>query len=265
HKPVKEKGDHPLNHHAHVMLTLRKVEKEGFNSLKTREWNSHKNVTHWRKQWEIQTNRTLEANNIKARISCETLVKQRDIALKRGDKDKAAELDRKPEIYVGVKAQKIERKRNQTGYTKKEFPYNPPAPTHENHHTNPRKKHRSTWNRDYSKYTKSRAMHNASIIRENSKKYEKHYTKIAVQKVRLQQHLLRYSSAKYKNNPHFKKRLGLVKSLLERIIRSSIKSTKVLNKRNSRYRDYKTRFLMPSRNMKRKRSKSLFLGWEMER
>lgn len=40
HEPVEAHGDHKNNHHAHVMLTLRKANKNGFARTKTREWNA---------------------------------------------------------------------------------------------------------------------------------------------------------------------------------------------------------------------------------
>jgi MobA/MobL family len=40
HAPVLEKGDHPHNHHAHILLALQQATPEGLRRVKTREWNS---------------------------------------------------------------------------------------------------------------------------------------------------------------------------------------------------------------------------------
>ncbi|MDA8139911.1 MAG: Ti-type conjugative transfer relaxase TraA [Desulfobacteraceae bacterium] len=48
---VHQKGDNP---HAHIMLTMRSIEPDGFGK-KVREWNAKDLVLHWRNQWaEIQ-------------------------------------------------------------------------------------------------------------------------------------------------------------------------------------------------------------------
>lgn len=44
------------NHHAHVMLTMRKIDGRGFDRVKTREWNSNGHLEHWREQWATYQN-----------------------------------------------------------------------------------------------------------------------------------------------------------------------------------------------------------------
>lgn len=55
------------NFHAHVMLTMRKVDGEGFGQ-KERNWNSNALLQQWREQWAIHANRALEQAGHAARI-----------------------------------------------------------------------------------------------------------------------------------------------------------------------------------------------------
>ena len=65
HRPG-PKGDN-RNFHAHVMLTMRKVDGEGFGQ-KERNWNSNALLQQWREQWAIHANRALEQAGHAARI-----------------------------------------------------------------------------------------------------------------------------------------------------------------------------------------------------
>lgn len=55
------------NFHAHVMLTMRKVQGEGF-AKKERDWNSNALLEQWREQWALHANRALEQAGHAARI-----------------------------------------------------------------------------------------------------------------------------------------------------------------------------------------------------
>lgn len=57
HTPGRE-GDE-RNLHAHVMLTTRRVDGEGFGP-KAREWNSRETLAEWREQWAEVQNRHLD-------------------------------------------------------------------------------------------------------------------------------------------------------------------------------------------------------------
>src|SRR6185312_11056796 len=48
--------------HAHVMLTLREVDKEGFKK-KVREWNNKEKLLEWRELWAITANKRLEMHD----------------------------------------------------------------------------------------------------------------------------------------------------------------------------------------------------------
>ena len=61
--------------HAHVMLTLREVTKEGFG-LKERSWNAKENILEWREAWAEYANKHLALNGIDQRIDHKTLEEQ---------------------------------------------------------------------------------------------------------------------------------------------------------------------------------------------
>ncbi len=106
-----EKGTQ--NIHAHVMFSTRKLDeiernretffkranrvtKEKGGCKKERLWMKKEKLFDLRKEWEVLQNKYLENNNIDERVSCETLEKQREKALKQDDKLKADLLDREP-------------------------------------------------------------------------------------------------------------------------------------------------------------------------
>lgn len=70
--------------HAHVMLTMREVTKDGFGA-KVREWNKTALIEHWRERWADQVNRALAERDIDARIDHRSLQAQ-GIALEPQDK-----------------------------------------------------------------------------------------------------------------------------------------------------------------------------------
>jgi hypothetical protein len=93
HRPD-EKGDE-RNHHAHIMLTMRELTKDGFGN-KARAWNDKALLETWREQWAIVQNRELERNGQTARVdhrSFET----------RG-------IDREPQSHLGPSANQMERR-----------------------------------------------------------------------------------------------------------------------------------------------------------
>ena len=89
-----EAGDE-RNHHAHILLTMRTVEPEGFGP-KVREWNSREQVEKWREEWERITNRHLERHGFDERIDRRTL--------------EAQGIDREPTTHRGPHVDAIERK-----------------------------------------------------------------------------------------------------------------------------------------------------------
>ena len=97
------------NHHAHILLTTREIDAEGFTT-KNRDWNAVKVLEGWREAWARDSNAALERAGIEDRVDHRTLVAQRDAALElasaaraRGDEGaelvqtvRAIELDRPP-------------------------------------------------------------------------------------------------------------------------------------------------------------------------
>lgn len=55
------------NYHAHVLLTMRRIEGEGFGN-KERSWNSDDLLRGWRHQWAQHQNRALERAGVAARV-----------------------------------------------------------------------------------------------------------------------------------------------------------------------------------------------------
>jgi len=70
---IHDKGDD--NPHAHIMLTLRRVDGEVFGG-KERSWNDKNLVNKWREGWEITTNAALERAGREERIDRRTLEAQ---------------------------------------------------------------------------------------------------------------------------------------------------------------------------------------------
>jgi len=70
--------------HAHVMLTMREVGKDGFGA-KVREWNKAELVEQWRERWADHVNQRLAELDIDARIDHRSLLAQ-GIALEPQDK-----------------------------------------------------------------------------------------------------------------------------------------------------------------------------------
>lgn len=70
--------------HAHVMLTMREVTKDGFG-VKVRDWNKTALIEQWRERWADHVNRALAERDIDARIDHRSLEAQ-GIALEPQDK-----------------------------------------------------------------------------------------------------------------------------------------------------------------------------------
>ncbi|MDR2149194.1 MAG: MobA/MobL family protein, partial [Tannerella sp.] len=86
----------PNNPHAHIMLTTREVDKDGFSAKKNRSWNATSHLETWRENWADVCNRHLERHGFDERIDHRTLAAQG--------------IDREPTKHVGVKAQQMEKR-----------------------------------------------------------------------------------------------------------------------------------------------------------
>ncbi|MCQ9627844.1 MobA/MobL family protein [Cetobacterium somerae] len=116
-----------LNTHAHIMFSPRELDgiernkdiffkrantksPERGGCKKNTEWNNIEKLLEIRKIWEEMQNKYLENANVNERVSCETLEKQREIALEKGDHLLAESLDRNPIHINGALLKKPEEK-----------------------------------------------------------------------------------------------------------------------------------------------------------
>ena len=88
------------NPHAHILLTTRKLNSDGFGA-KDRSWNDKELLLRWREQWAESANRALDRAGSRERIDHRTLAEQRQEAIERGQVRRAAKLDRDPQIHIG--------------------------------------------------------------------------------------------------------------------------------------------------------------------
>lgn len=104
---ARDGGEQP---HAHVMLTMRSIDENGFG-LKVRDWNSDELLVHWREQWAVRANEQLAESGSEARIDHRTLAAQREEAMAQASAElqgeqrdalevRAAEMDREPSPYM---------------------------------------------------------------------------------------------------------------------------------------------------------------------
>ena len=68
-------ADGQFKPHAHVMLTMRSVDENGFGA-KVREWNRTEQLEHWREAWAVHVNERLAELGIEARIDHRSLEEQ---------------------------------------------------------------------------------------------------------------------------------------------------------------------------------------------
>jgi len=108
------KGDE-RNYHAHILLTMRKLDGDEFAKTKCREWNQKEQLAEWREQWASKGAKALHraGHPVAAerwRHGHKTYAEQRAAALERGDKEFAESLgNREPTFHKGVKSTALER------------------------------------------------------------------------------------------------------------------------------------------------------------
>ena len=95
---VHDKGDG--NPHAHIMLTLRDIDKDGFGK-KNRDWNEHSLATEYRKNWAEKVNHELEKRGHEQRLDHRSYKEQG--------------IEKIPTIHEGAIARKIDGRENQMG------------------------------------------------------------------------------------------------------------------------------------------------------
>lgn len=118
--------DGEKNLHCHLMFSERELDdvlrtKEQFfkranskkpelgGAKKDNIWRKKEQLLSLRKSWEVITNTALEKNGFDERVSCESLKKQREEAIKKEQYNKADFLDRTPVNILGKTLRKIKR------------------------------------------------------------------------------------------------------------------------------------------------------------
>jgi hypothetical protein len=95
------------NHHAHILLTTREVDAEGFTT-KNRDWNKVEVLEGWREAWARDSNAALERAGIEDRVDHRTLVAQRDEALELASAARERG-DEGAELHETVRAMSLDR------------------------------------------------------------------------------------------------------------------------------------------------------------
>ena len=113
--------DEPRNDHAHMMLTMRRLDGDMFKKTKTdaREWNSKDQLAAWREGWAKAGAKALQKAGFaleaeRFAVGHMTLPEQRADALKRGDAIWADHLDREPDMKQGAAVSQMEERGQKT-------------------------------------------------------------------------------------------------------------------------------------------------------
>lgn len=101
HKPDLEKSADERHHHAHVLLTLRKADDNGFYRTKTREWNSHQNAVQWRKSWAEHQNQAFERKGLVLQVDDRTLKPKHEMVYGHENFPPQFQFKLKPELPMG--------------------------------------------------------------------------------------------------------------------------------------------------------------------
>jgi hypothetical protein len=113
-----EKGDE-RNYHAHILLTLREIDGDGFSAEKARHWNSKEFNLQWREKWAELGARYLEKAGFAKEAERYSYghfdkEKQRQIALERGDHEHAQALEGPATTHKGPQIVAMERRGMET-------------------------------------------------------------------------------------------------------------------------------------------------------
>lgn len=103
HNPKAQDGQEQP--HAHILLTLRRIDESGFAAKRETAWNSWGDNTllkGWRETWAQQANDALEAAGHDCRIDHRSLEEQKAEAIEQGNIEQARKLDREPTISRGI-------------------------------------------------------------------------------------------------------------------------------------------------------------------
>ena len=94
-------GEGGPNPHAHILLTMRPIDRDEFSKRKDRSWNDRSALHQWRESWADLANSALDAHGTRERIDHRTLEAQQKDAEARGDREAAIRLDRPPMLKRG--------------------------------------------------------------------------------------------------------------------------------------------------------------------
>jgi len=103
HNPDAKDGEEQP--HAHILLTLRRIDENGFAAKRETAWNSwgdNSLLKGWRASWADHANAALEAAGHDERIDHRSLADQQAEALAQGNEEQARKLDREPTKPRGV-------------------------------------------------------------------------------------------------------------------------------------------------------------------
>lgn len=90
------------NPHAHIMLSLREVNDQGFGN-KVREWNNPALVEIWRKKWSYEVNKDFKDLNIKKAITNLSTLRQKEELIKLANKQiEKGEFEKAEKTIYGV-------------------------------------------------------------------------------------------------------------------------------------------------------------------
>lgn len=129
HEPDKD-GDE-RNHHAHILLSTRRLTAAGFGEKTTEldeKISGPKVIEDWRQKWETHANTALEAAGL-ACIDRRTLRAQQKQAFAEGRLEDAAALDRAPTVHLGPAATAMQRRGEATSRQRVWSPV-PPSMNH---------------------------------------------------------------------------------------------------------------------------------------
>lgn len=116
HLPDVDNGGDNRNYHAHILLTLRRVNEQGFCGNKVREWNKKSLLKEWRESWAIVCADKLRSLGFEQeaerwRHGYLTLKQQYKKAIERGDIDYAEQAcNHEPTRHKGTTICALERK-----------------------------------------------------------------------------------------------------------------------------------------------------------
>jgi len=108
-------GRDERNFHAHVLVTMRELDGDGFAKRKNREWNRRETLEGWRERWAEMGARALERAGYQIEADRwqhghRTLPEQREAALKRCDLEYAEAINREATEHRGPHVDALERK-----------------------------------------------------------------------------------------------------------------------------------------------------------